>query len=164
MTTIIKPSYGTTTAITITLNSLANNSGRQATLVDNSTTLADDYIIDGSFKTASGTLGTNPALNIFISASFDGTNYGGAYGTNTLGGGDAAFTVPSNTSDLGLLRVVPILNSAETEYFNGASVASLFNGICPKKFVVIVQNVTGLSLDSSAGGTINYTPIQWTQG
>lgn len=163
MATVLKPSYGTTTAVTITLNALANNGGRQSATIDNSVTLADDYMIDGNFKTAAGSLGTNPTVNIFIAASFDGINFGGAYGANTIGGVDAAFTLPSNTADFGLLRVVPILNNAEAEYFNGASVAALFNGVCPKKFVVVIQNSSGLALDATAGGTINYTSISWTQ-
>ncbi len=159
-TTNIK--YASATSLTITLNSLSNSSARQSAVLDNSSNLYLDVLIGGGFKTASGTLGTNPAVVIWVSGLTDGTNYGGSNGSNTLGGGDASFTMPSNTGNLVLLAQVPINAAAATEYMEPRSLASAFGGTLPQKVVVVVQNSTGLSLDSSAGGTVYYTGITTT--
>jgi hypothetical protein len=42
------------------------------------------------------------------------------------------------------------------------SLAAAFGGTVPSKVVIVVQNSTGLALDSSAGGTIYYTGINTT--
>lgn len=157
-----KVAYASATQLTVTLNSLANSSARQSNVLDNTSNLYLDILIGGGFKTASGSLGTNPVVNIWVSALTDGTNYGGSYGSNTLGGGDAAFTMPSNTGNLFLLAAVPINTAASTEYMEPRSVAALFGGFAPPKVVIVVQNSTGLALDSSAGGTIYYTGLTAT--
>jgi hypothetical protein len=163
MSTTLKPVYGAASAVAVTINNLANASQRQSTAIDNSSTLADDYMLDGNFKTSNNTLGTNPVINLWVSACFDGSLFGGSYGAgaNVLGGGDAAYALPANTGDLALARSVPINVKAESEQFNGVSVASLFGGVCPKKFVIIVDNQSGVALDASAAGALNVTPIQW---
>jgi hypothetical protein len=157
-----KIAYAAAAQLTITLNSLANNSARQSAVLDNTSNLYTDILIGGGFKTASGSLGTGPVLNIWAAALTDGTNYGGSNGSNTLGGGDASFTMPSNTGNLVLLGSVPINAAAATEYMEPRSLAAAFGGTVPSKVVIVVQNSTGLALDSSAGGTIYYTGINTT--
>lgn len=155
----LKPVYGSFTAFTCTLTGLASGSARQSAIVDNTTTLALDYLIGGGFKTASGSLGSNPAVNIWVFALADGTNYGGTGSGNTLGGGDAAFTMPSNTGNLRLAASVVINTAASPEYCDPVSVASLFNGEMPQKFGIIVQNLSGLALDATTPGNVDYQPI-----
>lgn len=157
-----KIAYAAAASLTVTLNSLLNNTARQSNVLDNTSNLYLDIFVGGGFKTASGSLGTNPVVNIWASAISDGTNYGGTNGTNVLGGGDAAFTMPTNTGNLILLAAVPINTAAATEYMEPRSLAAVFGGFLPPKFVIIVQNVTGLTLDASAGGTILYTGVNTT--
>jgi hypothetical protein len=157
-----KTSYAAASQVTITLNSLANNSARQSNVIDNSTNLYIDILIGGGFKTGSGTLGSTPGLYVWVAAITDGTNYGGSNGSNALGGGDANFTMPSNTGNLRLAAFVPINAASAMEYMQPVSVASLFGGTLPPKCVAVVQNATGLALDSSAGGTIYQTGINTT--
>jgi hypothetical protein len=154
--------YAAASQLTITLNSLSNNSARQSAVLDNTSNLYTDILIGGGFKTASGSLGSNPVVNVWAAAITDGTNYGGSNGSNTLGGGDAAFAMPSNTGNLVLLASVPINASAATEYMEPRSLAAAFGGTTPPKVVIIVQNSTGLALDSSAGGTIYDTGVNTT--
>ncbi len=151
-TTNIK--YSSFTQLTVTLNSLTSGSARQSNVLDNSSNLYLDILVGGGFKTASGSLGNNPVVNVWASGFTDGTNYGGSYGSNTLGGGDAAFTMPTNTGNLVLVAAVPINSSASAEYMEPRSLASAFGGTLPQKVVIVVQNSTGLAFDSSAGGTL----------
>ena len=155
----LKPVYGTPTAFTITLTSLAASAAQQSAVVDNTTTLALDYLIGGGFKTAAGSLGSNPVVNIWVFALTDGTNYGGTGSGNTLGGGNAAFTMPSNTGNLRLAASVVINTAASIEYCNPVSVAALFNGEMPQKFGIVVQNLTGLALDATTPGNVDYQAI-----
>ena len=154
--------YAAAAQLTVTLNSLANNSARQSAVLDNTSNLYTDILIGGGFKVSNNALGTNPVVNVWASAITDGTNYGGTNGSNTLGGGDAAFTMPSNTGNLVLLASVPIQAQAATEYMEPRSLAAAFGGTVPPKVVIIVQNSTGQALDSSAGGTIYYTGVNTT--
>ena len=165
MTTTVKETFngGTPTALTITLNSLTNTSARQSTAMDFTSSLPIDVQIDGVFKTASGSLGANPALNLWFSPSIDGTNFGGTNGTNVIGGGDAAFTMPANRANLVFLGAVPINTAAAIERFSFKSLLAALGSI-PQKGVLIVENVTGLTLDSSAGGSIQFLPINFTNG
>jgi hypothetical protein len=157
-----KAAYAAAAQLTVTLNSLANGSARQSAVLDNTSNLYLDILVGGGFETASGSLGTAPGLSIWAAALTDGTDYGGTNGTNVLGGGDATFTVPANTGNLRLLAFVPINAAGATEYMQPVSVAAAFGGTLPPKFVVVVQNSTGLALNSSAGGTIFYTGINTT--
>ena len=159
-TTNIK--YNGWTALTVTLTSLASNAARQSALIDNTTNLYVDYLLGGGFKTALGSLGSSPGLSIWVFALTDGTNYGGSNGTNSLGGGDAAFTMPSNTGNLKLAAFVPINTAAATEYMQPVSIASLFGGTLPPKVGIVVQNQTGLALDSSSPGAVEYNGVNTT--
>jgi hypothetical protein len=157
-----KNNYTSWSSLTVSLNSLASASARQSAVVDNSSNLYLDILLGGGFKTASGSLGSNPNISIYVSALSDGTNYGGSYGSNTLGGGDAAFTMPTNTGNLKLASVVPINVAASTEYMEPVSISALFGGTLPSRFCVVFQNNTGLALDSSAGGAAEYLGVTTT--
>src|SRR5262249_2759026 len=135
---------------------------RQSAVLDNTSNLYTDILIGGGFKTASGSLGTNPVVNVWAVAITDGTNYGGSNGSNTLGGGEAPLTMPSKTRDLVFLAAVPVNVAAAAEYMEPRSLAAAFGGTVPPKVVIVVQNVTGLALDSSAGGTIYDTGVNTT--
>jgi hypothetical protein len=162
-----KNSYAGSTALTCTLNSLSNGSARQSNVLDNSSTsagtpLALDILLGGQFATASGSLGTNPGLTIYAAGiSFTNSTptdvYGGSYDgtTDVLGGGDAAFTMPSNVGNFRLAAFVPINDAAQAEVMEPVSLAAVFGGTLPPKMVIVVVNNTGLALGSS--GNALYT-------
>jgi hypothetical protein len=74
----IKTEYGTSTALTNTVASLASSStwlaGYQSDVVDNTTNKYLDYTIEGKY-----TVGTSPTasteIRIYIVASFDGSTW-----------------------------------------------------------------------------------------
>lgn len=110
---------------------------------------------ENGFKTAAGSLGSNPAIRIWFSPSLDGTLFGGSYGTHTLGGAAASFTMPSNTGNLILLTQLPINGAAAAEAMSPYDVL-IDLSFLPKQGVFIVENQTGLALDSVAPGDLYY--------
>ena len=150
----MKLNYAASAAITITTNSLASTSARQGTAVDNTSNDYLDCLLGGSFKTATGSLGTNPVVNVWLFALTDGTNYSGG-----ASGSDASYTMPTSTGNLVLFDVVPVNTAGTVEYMPPKSVASAFGGVVPPKWGVIVQNLTGLALDASAGGALSYVGV-----
>src|SRR5258708_68142 len=84
----VKTAYGTSTAITCTLASLASSSGagRGSTAIDNSVNLYDDALVTVSVKTSSSVLANDKAVYIYVYGSEDGIVYSGssaeAEGTN----------------------------------------------------------------------------------
>ena len=64
-----KLAYAAAAQLTITLNSLANNTTRQSAVLDNTSNLYTDILIGGGFKTSSGSLGTNPGLSIWAAVA-----------------------------------------------------------------------------------------------
>lgn len=112
---------------------------------------------EAGWKTASGTLGSNPVVRIWAAGSIDGTNFGGSYGTHTLGGAAGAFTMPANAGNLILLQQSPINGSAQVELMQPYD-ALLDFGYLPKSIVLIVENQTGLALDATTPGDLWYSP------
>jgi hypothetical protein len=157
-----KNSYAGSTALTCTLNSLGSGSARQSNVLDNTSNLALDILLGGEFTTASGSLGTNPGLTIYAAGvAFTNSTptdvFGGDYdgSSDILGGGDAAWTMPSNVGNFRLVAFVPINDAAEAEVMEPVSLAAVFGGTLPPKMVIVVVNGTGLALGSS--GNALYT-------
>ena len=143
----IKQAFGTSNqTITITLASLTNTSSRASTVIDNSSNLFNDALVYVIVKTGAGTPATTPYLNIYAYATANGgTNY-----TEGATGTDAGITLVSPTN----LKLIGIINtpSASTSYSSGPfSVASVFGGVLPQKWGVIIQNNQGQTLDSTSG-------------
>lgn len=148
--------YAASSGITITLNSLANNSARQSAVVDNSTNKYLDALVGGTFKTATGTLASPGYINVYAYALTDGTNYSGG-----ASGSDAAYTLPTY-KQLVLLGTVYINTANVVENMSPKSVAAAFGGTLPQKWGIVVENQSGLTLDASAGGALSYTGITVT--
>lgn len=148
----IKLVYGTAADVTITLASLATSStllvGRESTAVDNTSTLALDYIVSGKVTT-----GTSPTtakrIQIFAVASWDGTTY-----PDVFDGTDSAETVIQEIKN-GVCKLVASLDTVATSdlayHFAGVSLASVFGGTIPPKFVFFVTHDTAVNLNSTAG-------------
>jgi|SRR5215813_1069712 len=139
--------YGTANqSITCTLASLANGSARQATAVDNSSTLFLDAFVQLKIKSgASGTSATG-FVNVYAyGTADDGTTY-----SDSASGTDGAITLtsPPNVRLIGVLNVVA---NATTYKSAPMSVAAAFGGILPKKWGIIIENKTGGSLDATEG-------------
>lgn len=129
---ILKPIYGTKTAITISLNSLANGSIAVSNAIDNSTDRYQDFLIE---ITISGTAASNAWLDVRLLPSEDGTNFG--TWENAIPLGTINLSVSPQTAHFSLLNV-------------------LFQA--PKYFKIAVKNNTGNNL-SATGNSASYQGI-----
>ena len=127
------PLYGGKTAITITLDSLADATAATSNAIDNSVSRYQDYLIE---VIIAGTAATNAWLEVRLIASEDNTNFG-----------TWESAIPLGTIDL---SVTP-----QTAHF------SLLNILyqVPKYFKVAVKNNTGHALDSS-GNSASYQGVR----
>jgi hypothetical protein len=152
--------YGTPTAATITLASLASSStwlaGAESTAIDNTTDLFLDFLLDGKV-----TVGTTPTANteirVYVASVLGDGNY-----PDVLDGTGSAETVTSAGVGSGFLKLAAVMlcdatTSDRTYPFGPVSVASLYGGLCPRKFVIFVTHNTAVNLNSTAGNHFVYT-------
>lgn len=156
--------YGTSTAFTITLTSLASSAtlvaGRQSTAVDNTSALAVDYIVGGKIRAGAGT----PIVaqyELWAYASYDGTTY---VGEAVITGTDGAATLTaSGKAELKRLATAPTDTTASHIYSMGTfSMAQAF-GQMPKKFGVwFVHSMSATLSATAADHELFRTPINYT--
>lgn len=153
-----KIAYGSSTAITCTLASLADAASRECAAIDNTTNKFIDAIVYLSVTLATGTPANEKAILVWFYGSEDGTNYG-----DNATGSDAALTqrVPNNfrgpfaisCPDAGGLAYKTVI----------PSVASFFGGVLPRKWGFVVENQTAVAFDATEGNhTKTYTGIYYT--
>lgn len=143
----ITTSYGTNgQAITVTLASLASGSARASTAISNTSTLYTDTLVSIKVKTASGAPAGQKSVNIYAYATTDGgTTY-----TEGATGTDAAITLTSPTNAIFIGSIS--CPAASTTYAGGPwSIATAFGGTLPAGWGIIVENQTGVALDSTEG-------------
>lgn len=149
----IKQAYASSAALTITLASLATDSnllaGVESDAVDNSSNLYLDYLLSGKI-----TVGTSPTtakeIRVYVAGLLDDSAWPDVFD----GTGSAETVTNANIRDaaLKLAAVLPTLATSDCGYFFGPiSVAALFGGVCPKKFVVFVTHNTGVNLNATGG-------------
>ena len=145
--------YGTAADVTITLASLATDAskltGREGTAVDNTTTKAVDYLVSGKITT-----GTTPtaskSIEVWVVGSWDGTNW-----PDVFDGTDSAETITSAEIKNCICRLVvsiPTTNTSDRTYhFGPTSIANIFGGVVPSKFVFFVTHDTAVNLNATSG-------------
>lgn len=148
----IKTNLGTSTALTITLASLANGSGRCSTAVDNSSTNAISADIYIKTRLNSSGVSATGYLDVYLVRSEDGTTYEDKdTGSNNYTGTDAAFT-PYNCIKIGVISAV---TNSDDLY---AVVNTELAGVLPRKYAIAIVNNSGAALDSTAGNhAVTYT-------
>jgi len=167
----VKISYASSSALTFTsLGSLAASAtwvaGAESGVVDNSSNLYPDYLLAGIFKTgaANAKIGR---LEVWVMAQLEDSTY-----PDVFDGTDSAETATSADTKAGGGRLAAvILASAATNDavypMAPVSVASLFGGVCPRKFTVFVTHdiQTSTNALAAASGSVNVmwiTPIKYT--
>lgn len=136
----IKDKFSTSTALTITVASLADGSGRQSTLIDNGTARYQDLLIYVKLKTGTTAPTGNSACEIYLlrgdkDATTDHISDGG--GTT-----DAAIT-PLNAPLIGVVRVKSSPAAGDVLYGE-----FLVHRPGPK-WGIAVKNNTGQTLDAT---------------
>ena len=137
--------YSTEQTITISPASLANNSARESTAVDNSSNLFLDADLYVNIKTgASGVLATG-VVEVYLYCSHDGSTY-----PDVVTGSDAAITLvnPPNVIFIGVINAVANATSYDKTF---PGIGAIMGGKVTKKWGVALVNKTGAALDSTAG-------------
>ena len=160
----IKQALGGTTAITITLTSLANAAAREGTLVVNTTNLWLDAALMVYIQT--GASAPNSDSFILLSSSIDGT---AAHTTNPATGTDAAITIGNQAMLGGEQMGQPHMGTnliffskfnmstiaATTQVVqNFGSVAAAFGGNLFMSWAPVFVNTSGQSLGATAANMI----------
>ena len=142
----IKQAFGTSTALTLTLASLAQAAARESTAVDNSTDKFLDVLVQLNIKLQTGTPASDKAINIYVYGSEDGTDY-----TDNASGSDAAITLRDPTN----LRLIDIINTPDsgglTYKSHPLSIAAAFGGVMPRKWGIVVENKTNIAFSATEG-------------
>lgn len=154
MASTIKALYGANAqAITCTLASLATGSARSALAIDNTSNLYLDVLVQVAIKVT--TPSATGYINIYAGATTDGGT------TYTDGGGtDAALTLvsPPNIKLIGRLNTP---TNTATYKSQPMSVSAAFGGVLPDHWFIVIENQSGVSLDSTEGNHIKqYQGIQ----
>ena len=142
----VKLAFGTATAFTITLNSLASSgtAGRESTVVDNSTNLYVDALVEVRINYPNSVPANEKAIYVYAYGSLDGTNY-----PEGLTGADAAYTFLGSagalTTALRLIGVIPANQNTDKRY-GPFPVAPAFGGLMPAKWGIAVLNYSGQTL------------------
>jgi len=148
--------YQTSQTLTNAIASLGTSStwiaGYESATVDNTSNLYLDYFFDGKV-----TVGTTPTANtqirIYVVASVDGTNW-----PDVFDGTTGAETITSVGVGTGFLKLAAVMSvdatTSNVGYPFTFSVASLFGGVCPPKFVLFTTHNTGVNLNSTAGNHV----------
>lgn len=166
MSTTYKPVYAASASVAgLTLASLATSStrvaGAESDAIDNTSTLYDDILISGKI-----TPGTSPTvgkqIDIWIVPAMDGSSTW----PDVFDGTGSAETVTSENvrNALGkLLKTIVIDSTSDrTYYFSNESVAALFGGVLPQKFVVFVSHDTAVNLNATGSNhALNYLGLQY---
>lgn len=157
--------YGTDVQMTVTnLNSLASSAtaGWQSARVDNTSTLALDYVISVKLAFANTATANDKAAYIWISSAFyDGSAwFQDDQGTATLPTGSEGTTTIASPHNLKLLGVLNY-TTADSILQGSFLLSSCFGQYIPQGFSIIIINFTGAALDASAN-VVQYAPITET--
>ena len=155
--------YASSASATLTLAALDSDdsllSGRQSTVVANSTDLYLDYLVTGVITTASSGLSDNKNILVYLFAqTTDAPTYPAG-----LGATDADVTIGSTElRDAGLVLAAAIQtnHSASVAYgMSAVSVASCFGGVVPQRWGIFVAHDTQAAI---ASGTVTYQGVYGT--
>lgn len=148
----VDTSYGTKTAITITLASMIDGDSQQSTAWDMSTGNAIDHFV---MCQTTGQSGGSDYCFVYVFGALDTTSN---EFTDGAGATDADFTT-ANILNSPLLGTIA-MNAATAVKAGPFSVASAFGGFLPAEGGIIVNNESGAALSTTAGDhDFEYIPV-----
>jgi hypothetical protein len=133
-------------------------------LVDNQTNKYMDALFGGSLQV--GTLTANGTINIYIAASWDGTEFtaGVDVGDSDITWGTTGNTHVGGENDLFPVAVISTDATDDDNdiVFGPFSVASICGGIMPLEWCVVIENNTGAALHATGTNNhLEYTGIEY---
>lgn len=159
----IKYVRGTPTTLTVTnLNSLANSqtAGWQSARIDNTSTLATDYLINVKLDMANTSPANDKAVYVYICPFYyDGSTwYASSAGTATLpSGSEGTYTINASGTNLKLLGVLNY-QAADIVLQDTWLLSNAFGANMPDGFSIIIINYTGAAIAGS-GNIVQYTAL-----
>jgi len=165
----IKLKYASTVTMTVTnLHSLAASqaftAGWSSASVANTTNLYLDYLISGTFTTASANRQAG-TIEVWVMGALTDTPAWPTLATGTAGTeGAASFTaVEQKNSYCRLLTAISVINTASQVYaFPPTSLAQLFGGQAPTHWALFVTGnatTTTTAQFAASGSAMYYTPV-----
>jgi len=154
----VKTAWGTSSAVTCSLASKADNTARESTAVDNSTNKYLDALVYLAIALQAGSPANEKAVYVWVYGSEDGTNY-----TDNATGSDANVTLrsPHNFKLIGVINCPD--SGALTYKSHPMSVALAFGGVMPRKWGIVVENQTGVTFNATEGNhTKSYSGVYAT--
>jgi len=148
----VKIAYGASSALTQTnLDGLASSSthvaGWESGAIDNSSNLYSDYIINATLTVESAGLAAGE-IRMYLVAEMNDTTF-----PDVFDGTEGAETVTDTEIRDAVCRMAAVTATDTTAsrvyYLNCPSVAALFGGVCPRKFVVFITQSTGAALETT---------------
>lgn len=164
----VKIAYGASASFTVTnLHSLASSqtwvAGWESNELDNTTNLYQDYLISGLVKTAAANNQVGE-VRVYIVAKIADATY-----PDVFDGTESAETISSVSVRNTICRLgatISVTADASASYpFGPFSVASLFGGVCPAKFIVFIAgNATTTTTAQFAADTniVTYKGVYYT--
>lgn len=161
--TTLKPLYGASAGLTLTLASLASDTnllaGRSSAVVDNTSNLSDDELITGIIKT-----GTTPTVSTSVLVYVWGVLDDTPTYPDTVTGSDANTTLTSaNVQNAGAFKLgasITVDATTGRTYPFSFSLAALFGGNMPRKWGIYVVHNTAAALNASGSG-VSRCPMQY---
>jgi len=148
-----KPLYATAASLTVTLNSLANNTANSSVVIDNGTDLNDDLLVHVQVTAASSGVSATGYVEVCVHPSVDdSTSFAGTTATAQASG------ITKRVSGFKLAGRIPLTANSQVNELS-FSLASLFGGTMPKRCMVSIENKSGAALASSG----NFTKVQGAQ-
>lgn len=171
--TTLKVSYGTAATFTVTnLHSLASSTtlvaGWTSASVDNTTDLAADYLVGGTFATHASNRQAG-SIVVYSYAAFNTTpTWPDLFSAGTEGTEGTATIHDSEQRDSGLLlvRAITVDNTASAVYtFPPTSIAQLYGGVVPPFWALFVTSNASTTTTAglaSSGSAIYRIPVFYT--
>lgn len=148
----IKKAYGASSALTQTnLDGLAASAtwvaGWESEAIDNSTNLYTDYSINAKIQVESTGLAAGE-IRMYLVAELEDASW-----PDVFDGTESAETVTDTEIRDAICRMaaftVTDTTASRVYYLNCPSVAAVFDGNCPRKFVVFITQSTGTTLETT---------------
>lgn len=162
----VKIEYAASATVTISPASLATSAtwvaGVESDFIDNTTNKYLDYLLAGKI-----TVGTTPTINteirVYVVALANDSTWPDVFDGTASAETVTSAGVRDGFAKLAAIMAVDATTSDRSYPFGPVSVASLFGGAMPKKFVVFIVHNTGVNLNSTGGNhVVDVTPVYQT--
>lgn len=152
----VKMAYAASSSLTVTaLDGLASSSthvtGWESDIIDNSSNLYLDYIVNVKITVESAGLAAGQ-IRVYFVAELDDTTWPDVFGDGT----QSAETVTDTEIRDAICRLGAVTDTDTTAsrvyFLNVPSVRAVFGGTLPRKFTIFITQSTGTTLETTGNG------------